>query len=221
MELQLKTRIPLLIVGAAAVAMIAAPGFAEKPVIIAAAAFDPVQPAPQATAILAGGCFWGMEAVFEHIRGVKSVVSGYAGGKASTATYDQVSTETTGHAEAIKIIYDPKLISYGTLLRIYFSAAHNPTQLDQQGPDTGPSYRSAIFAQTPVQAKIASAYIGQLNKAKVYPAPIVTKIESGNFFPAEAYHQDFFTKNPMHPYIVRWDKPKVSGVKSTFPALYR
>ena len=220
-DLQLKTRVPLAIIGATALFAIAGPCAAERPVPIPAPSFDPVQSDAQAVTILAGGCFWGMEAVFDHVKGVKSVVSGYAGGKANEATYDQVSTEATNHAEAIRIVYDPRVISYGSLLRIYFSAAHNPTELNRQGPDTGRSYRSAIFAQTPAQASIAQAYIKQLVKAKAYPAPIVTRLESGNFFPAEAYHQDFFTRNPNHPYILRWDKPKLAGARATFPALFR
>jgi peptide-methionine (S)-S-oxide reductase len=172
-------------------------------------------------AILAGGCFWGMEAVFESIKGVKSVTSGYAGGSKETATYEQVSTERTGHAEAIRIVYDPAKVSYGTLLRVYFSVAHDPTQLNRQGPDSGPSYRSAIFPQSPAQRTAATAYIAQLGKAKAFPRPIVTKVESGAFYPAESYHQDFFRLNPTHPYIVRWDKPKVAAFRAGFPQLAR
>jgi peptide-methionine (S)-S-oxide reductase len=220
-KLGLTTRIPLAIAGAIAVFTIAAPGAAEKAVPIPIPRLDPAQTSPQAVAVLAGGCFWGMEAVFEQIKGVKSVVSGYAGGKAADANYDSVSTETTGHAEAIRITYDPKVISYGTLLQVYFSAAHNPTQLNRQGPDSGPSYRSAVFPQTPDQVRITRAYIAQLSAAKAYPKPIVTKIESGAFYPAEAYHQDFFARNPYHPYILQWDKPKVAGFKAAFPKLLR
>lgn len=220
-KMKLKTRIPLAFAGAIALFTIAAPGAAEKPVIIPAASYDPAQPEPQAVAILAGGCFWGMEAVFENLKGVKSVVSGYAGGKANEANYDQVVSETTNHAEAIRIIYDPRVISYGSLLRIYFSVAHNPTQLNYQGPDTGRSYRSAVFAQTLAQTMVARAYIAQLRKAAVYPEPIVTRIESGKFYLAEAHHQDFLVRNPAHPYILRWDKPKLAGARATFPALYR
>jgi peptide-methionine (S)-S-oxide reductase len=171
------------------------------------------------TAVLAGGCFWGMEAVFEQVKGVKSVTTGYAGGSAATATYPQVSEENTGHAEAVKIVYDPAVVSYGTLLRIYFSVTTDPTQLNQQTPDTGPSYRTAIFPQNAVQRSVAAAYIAQLRSAKVYPAPIVTKLESGSFYPAEAYHQDFYKKNPTHPYIVRWDKPKVAAFRAAYPKL--
>ncbi|MFM9829487.1 MAG: peptide-methionine (S)-S-oxide reductase MsrA [Sphingomonas sp.] len=173
------------------------------------------------TAVLAGGCFWGVEAVFEQIKGVKSVTSGYAGGAANTATYDQVSSETTGHAESVKIVYDPAIVSYATLLRVYFSVAHNPTELNRQGPDSGPSYRSAIFAQNASQRAVASSYIAQLQKAHAFPAPIVTKIEQGTFYPAEGYHQNFFRNNPFHPYIVRFDKPKVAALREAFPTILR
>ena len=173
------------------------------------------------TAVLAGGCFWGMEGVFEHVKGVKNVVSGYAGGTAGTATYDQVSTERTGHAEAVRITYDPKQVSYGTLLRIYFSVAHNPTELNRQGPDSGPSYRSAIFPQTPEQLRVSKAYIAQLTAARAFGRPIVTKLESGRFFAAEAGHQDFMRRNPMHPYILANDVGKVSALKRAMPNLYR
>ena len=160
-----------------------------------------------------------MEAVFERVKGVKSVVSGYAGGTRQTATYDQVSTERTGHAEAIRITYDPRIVSYGTLLRVYFSVAHDPTQVNGQYPDSGPSYRSAIFAQTPAQALAARRYIAQLTRAKAFRKPIATKIETGAFYPAEPYHQDFARRNPSHPYIVRWDKPKVAAAKAAYPGL--
>lgn len=173
------------------------------------------------TAVLAGGCFWGMEGVFEHVRGVKNVTSGYAGGAANEANYETVSTERTGHAEAIRIVFDPREVSYGTLLRIYFAVAHDPTQLNRQGPDTGPSYRSAIFPIGAEQARIARAYIAQLEGVKVYPRPIVTRIESGRFYPAEAYHQDFMRRNPNHPYIRAHDVPKVTALKASFPALWR
>jgi peptide-methionine (S)-S-oxide reductase len=220
-KFQLKTRVPLFVVGAFAVFAIAAPGSAEKPVPIPPSLEDPAQPEAQTVAILAGGCFWGLEAVFEQVKGVKSVTSGYAGGKANEANYDAVVSETTGHAEAVRIVYDPRVISYGSLLRIYFSAAHNPTELNRQGPDIGRSYRSAIFPQTLAQTTTARAYIKQLSEAGVYPKPIVTRIESGTFYVAEAYHQDFFSRNPAHPYIVRWDKPKLAGARATFPALFR
>jgi peptide-methionine (S)-S-oxide reductase len=194
---------------------------AERAVPIPVAARDVPKASGLQTAVLAGGCFWGMEAVFEHVKGVRNVTSGYAGGAANSATYDQVSTETTGHAEAVKVVFDPAQVSYATLLRVYFSIAHDPTQLNRQGPDSGPSYRSAIFPQSPQQRAVAAAYIAQLGKARVFPAPIVTKLESGGFYPAEAYHQNFYDRNPRHPYIVQWDKPKVAAFKAGFPSLAR
>ena len=173
------------------------------------------------TAVLAGGCFWGMEGVFERVKGVRNVVSGYAGGAKSDAAYAKVSSERTGHAEAVRITYDPRQVSFGTLLRIYFSAAHDPTQLNRQGPDVGPSYRSAIFPQNADQARVARAYLAQLSQARAFPRPIVTRIESGSFFAAEAYHQDFMRKNPRHPYILAHDVAKVAALKRLMPALYR
>lgn len=202
-----------------AAALAIPPATAERAVPVPAIATD-VPPTPGlATAVLAGGCFWGMEAVFERVKGVKSVVSGYAGGTRATATYDQVSTERTGHAEAIRITYDPRVVSYGTLLRLYFSVAHDPTQVDGQYPDRGPSYRSAIFPQTSAQAAVARRYIAQLTQAKAFPKPIATKVETGAFYPAEPYHQDFARRNPSHPYIVRWDQPKVAAAKAAYPRL--
>jgi peptide-methionine (S)-S-oxide reductase len=212
------------IIGSAAVLAVIAlssPGVAEKAVPIPAIAADAKEPGNAAVAVFAGGCFWGMEGVFEHVKGVKTVTSGYAGGQADTAYYESVSTETTGHAESIRIVYDPKAVSYGTLLRIYFSVAHDPTQLNRQGPDSGPSYRSAIFPQSPAQDKAARGYVGQLTKARAYSRPIVTKIEGGKFFPAEAYHQDFMRRNPNHGYILRFDVPKLAAYKAAFPNLYR
>ena len=208
-------------VGIAVAALLGGAASAERAVAIPAALQDVPKAAGMQTAVFAGGCFWGMEAVFEHVKGVRVVTAGYAGGSAATATYDQVSSETTRHAEAVKIVYDPNQVSYATLLRVYFSVAHDPTELNRQGPDSGTSYRSAIFPQTPAQRAVAAAYIAQLGKAHVFPAPIVTKLESGRFFPAEAYHQHFFDRNPRHPYIVRWDKPKVAAFKAGFPALAR
>ena len=173
------------------------------------------------TAVLAGGCFWGMETVFEHVKGVKDVVSGFAGGSGSDATYDKVSSESTGHAEAVKITYDPSQVSYAQLLQVYFTVAHDPTQLNRQGPDSGPSYRSAIFPQSADQARFAKAFMARLGNAHFFKAPIATKIESGKFFPAEAYHQDYARKNPFAPYILVNDKPKVAALKRKFPALYK
>lgn len=173
------------------------------------------------TAVLAGGCFWGMEAVFEHLKGVKSVTSGYAGGDARTANYEAVSTERTRHAEAIRIVYDPRQISYGTLLRVYFSVAHDPTQLNRQGPDTGPSYRSAIFPIGAEQDRVARAYLAQLAAARAFPRPVVTRIERGAFYPAEAYHQNFARRNPNHGYIRAHDAPKLTALKAAYPALWQ
>jgi len=178
-------------------------------------------PAHADTAVLAGGCFWGMETVFEHVKGVTDVVSGFAGGSAGDATYDAVSSERTGHAEAVKITYDPKQISYGQLLKIFFTVAHDPTQVNRQGPDTGPSYRSAIFPQNAGQARAARAFIASLDSAHAYKKPIATRLESGGFYPAEAYHQDFARKHPLYPYIVVNDRPKVAALKSRYPSLFK
>ena len=217
-------QVALLIAAGAAVlglATLTGPARAERAVAIPAAKIDvPATPGMQ-TAIFAGGCFWGMEAVFEQVRGVRDVVNGFAGGTRETASYDQVSTEGTRHAEAVRITFDPRQVSYATLLRVYFSIAHDPTQLNRQGPDSGTSYRSAIFPQSPQQAQVARAYIAQLGAARVYSKPIVTRIETGGFFPAGSYHQDFYRRNPAHPYIVMWDKPKVAAYRAAFPALAR
>lgn len=174
------------------------------------------------TLVLAGGCFWGVEAVFQHIRGVDRAVSGYAGGTAETAQYDIVSTGKTAHAEAVQITYDPSLVTPGKLLQVFFSVAHDPTTVDRQGPDYGPQYRSAIFFDTPEQEKIAKAYIGQLDGEGVFPAPIVTKIERlAHFYPAEDYHQDYAAKHPGNPYIVTHDLPKVARLRELFPEIYK
>src|SRR4051794_16213844 len=173
------------------------------------------------TAVLAGGCFWGMETVFEHVKGVKTVVSGYAGGSAADAKYDTVSSERTGHAEAVRITYDPAQISYPRLLEIFFIIAHDPTQVDRQGPDTGKSYRSAIFPQSPQQAQIARSFIARLNAAHIFRAPIATHIESGGFYPAEAYHQHFAETHLFYPYIVINDRPKVAALQKRFPSLWK
>lgn len=172
-------------------------------------------------AILAGGCFWGVEAVYEHVKGVSDVTSGFAGGKTAGTNYEEVSTGTTGNAEAVRIVFDPTQVSYAELLRIFFSVAHNPTEVNRQGPDTGTQYRSAIFPQSPAQAKVAAAYIAQLQKAHVFKQPIATRIENGGFAPAEAYHQDFMRKNPAHPYIVINDRPKLTALKQQFPSYWR
>lgn len=174
------------------------------------------------TAVLAGGCFWGVQGVFQHVDGVVSATSGYAGGGRSTAQYEAVGTGTTGHAESVRVVFDPKKVSYGHLLQIYFSVAHDPTELNRQGPDTGTQYRSAIFPTNDMQAKVARAYIGQLNQAKVYNEAIVTTIEPGKaFYPAEDYHQNFLTNNPTYPYIVINDLPKIESLKRLFPNDYR
>jgi peptide-methionine (S)-S-oxide reductase len=172
--------------------------------------------------VFAGGCFWGIQAVFQHTKGVVMATSGYAGGDASTATYEQVSTGTTGHAESVQVIYDPSKVTVGQLMRVFFSVAHNPTELDRQGPDNGPQYRSEIFVSNPEQEKIAKAYISQLDGASVFRDPIVTKVSSlQGFYPAEEYHQDYATKHPYDPYIMVNDAPKVVALKKTLPELYR
>jgi peptide-methionine (S)-S-oxide reductase len=174
------------------------------------------------TAVLAGGCFWGVQGVFQHVKGVTSAVSGYAGGKADTASYETVSTGTTGHAESVQVTFDPSKISYGQILQIYFSVAHDPTELNRQGPDWGTQYRSTIFAADAEQARVAKAYIAQLDSAKTFGKPLVTTIETGKtFYPAETYHQDFLTLNPNYPYIVINDLPKVANLKKMYPAFYR
>ena len=189
---------------------------------------DPAVDAPLAAskgeqvAVLAGGCFWGIEAVFEHVKGVIDVESGYCGGNASTAHYEMVSGGRTGHAESVRIKYDPSQISYGRLLKVFFSVAHDPTELNRQGPDHGTQYRSAIFCTNEDQKRIAQAYIDQLNQAKVFESPIVTTLGSGSqFYRAEAYHQDYIVHHPDEPYIVMNDLPKVANLRKQFPNLYR
>jgi peptide-methionine (S)-S-oxide reductase len=173
------------------------------------------------TAVFAGGCFWGTQAVFQRVKGVIATTTGYAGGSASTATYDQVTTETTGHAESVEVVYDPSRITYGQLLRIFFSVAHDPTQLNRQGPDVGTSYRSAIFYGNDEQKRVATAYISQLDAAKIFPKPIVTEVAPlKGFYRAEDYHQDYALKNPANPYIQICDLPKISALKQQFPELF-
>jgi peptide-methionine (S)-S-oxide reductase len=194
----------------------------DKAVPIAAIDAPKATSSASDTAVLAGGCFWGMQGVFEHVRGVTKVVAGYSGGSKSTAIYELVGTETTGHAESVQITFDPRVVSYGEILRVYFSVAHDPTELDRQGPDSGSSYRSEIFFTSPMQEKIARAYVGQLTAAHTYPASIVTKIERLNgFYAAESYHQDFLIHNPTYPYIVYNDLPKIDALKRVFPTLFR
>ena len=195
---------------------------AEAAFVIPAPTLDEQGAKGQETAILAGGCFWGVQGVFQHVNGVSNAVSGYSGGKAETASYETVSSGRTGHAESVQITYDPKEVSYGQLLQIYFSVAHDPTELNRQGPDSGTQYRSAIFPTTAEQKKIAAAYIAQLDKTGIYGSKIETKIEGGaSFFPAEAYHQDFLVQNPTYPYIVINDQPKIDNLKQVFPQQYR
>ena len=193
------------------------------PALIAASLIaTPATAAPRTeTAVLAGGCFWGMEGVFEHVKGVNQVVSGYAGGSAADASYDKVSSEGTGHAEAVKISYDPSQISYAQLLQVFFTVAHDPTEVNRQGPDSGTSYRSAIFPQSAAQERFARAFIARLNGAHLYKARIATRIEHGGFYPAEAYHQGFYRKHPTYPYIVVNDRPKVAALQRKFPAFYK
>lgn len=174
------------------------------------------------TAVLAGGCFWGMQSVYRHVRGVIDVSAGYSGGTAETATYRQVSTGRTGHAEAVEIVFDPAQVSFGTLLRIYFSVAHDPTQLNRQGPDRGPQYRSAVFYASDAQRRVAQAYIDQLEAARAFPRPIVTQVVPlAAYYRAEAHHQDYAERHPDDAYITRHDAPKVRDLGRLFPELYR
>jgi peptide-methionine (S)-S-oxide reductase len=203
-------------------ALLAGPSRAAEDAVIIPAPTADVQAANGIqTAVIAGGCFWGVQGVFQHTAGVLNAVSGYAGGSKGTANYTLVSAGTTGHAESVEIKYDPKKISYGKILQIFFSVAHDPTQLNRQGPDSGPQYRSAIFTTSDEQKKVAEAYIGQLNAAKVYKKPIVTKVGPlEGFYPAEAYHQDYLTLHPNQPYIVYNDIPKVENLKKIFAENY-
>jgi len=197
---------------------------AEHMAVVPAPAID--TPAPKAaglrTAILSGGCFWGIQAVFQHVRGVTSVLSGYAGGAGGTANYELVSTGTTGHAESVQITYDPRQISYGKILRIFFSVATDPTQVNEQFPDHGTQYRSEVFYAGADQQRVAQAYIAQLDRAKVYRSPIATKVEAAHgFYRAEDYHQDYLIRHPDNPYIATYDQPKVEALQRLFPADYR
>jgi peptide-methionine (S)-S-oxide reductase len=195
---------------------------AEAPVVIAPPAMDnPKAAGPAQVAVLAGGCFWGVQGVFEHVRGVQKVVAGYAGGEKSTAQYETVSTGSTGHAESVRIIFDPAAISYGQILQIAFSVVHDPTQLNRQGPDVGTQYRSAIFYVDDNQKHIAEAYINQLDQTHAFGRPIVTRVDPlKGFYRAEEYHQDYLIHNPSQPYIAYYDLPKVENFKRTFPELY-
>ena len=182
----------------------------------------PSAPKGEQTAVLAGGCFWGVDAVFKHVRGVSRVVSGYAGGGAATAQYQIVSTGATGHAESVQVTYDPAQVSYSRLLQIFFSVAHDPTELNRQGPDVGTQYRSAIFYANEAQKKVALSYVDQLSQAKVFSRPIVTQVVPlHDFYPAEEYHQNFLARHPHHPYILLYDLPKLRQLQKQFPALYQ
>jgi peptide-methionine (S)-S-oxide reductase len=210
-------------IGALAIsAFFVAPSLAaEDAVVIPAPAMDVQGSDGVQTAVISGGCFWGVQGVFQHTAGVVNAVSGYAGGSKATADYERVSTGSTGHAESVQITYDPRKISYGKLLQIFFSVAHDPTQLNRQGPDSGTQYRSAIFTTSDEQKKVADAYIAQLNAAKVYKKPIVTKVSAlEGFYPAEAYHQDYLTLHPNQPYIAYNDIPKVENLKKIFADNY-
>ncbi|OAH45380.1 methionine sulfoxide reductase A [Sphingobium yanoikuyae] len=210
-----------ILAGGAAFASLA-PVRAEGPVSAPAAKMREAIPGNRETAIFAGGCFWGVEGVFSHVKGVISATSGYTGGTASTAQYETVSTGTTGHAESVRVIFDPRQVNYADLLRIYFSVVADPTEVNRQGPDEGTQYRTALFPLSPTQASTARAYIAQLSDAHVYARPIATKLEKQQgFFPAEAYHQDFMARNPNYPYIVYNDRPKVEALKRMFPQAWK
>jgi peptide-methionine (S)-S-oxide reductase len=206
----------------AGVAIRSYPAAAEAAHTLPAPAVDLPPGQTSAVVVLAGGCFWGVQGVFQHVKGVTSAVSGYAGGDKKSADYEIVSTGTTGHAESVQVTYDPRVVSYGRVLQIFFSVAHDPTELNRQGPDTGTQYRSAIFPTNAEQADVAKTYIAQLDQAHVFKKAIVTRIEPGRaFYPAESYHQDFLTQNPTYPYIVINDLPKIEDLKHLFPDLYR
>jgi peptide-methionine (S)-S-oxide reductase len=196
---------------------------AQEGVALPAPAVDiPAGQSSSAVMVLAGGCFWGVQGVFQHVKGVSSAVSGYAGGAKSTATYEQTNDGTTGHAESVQVTFDPRQVSYGQLLHIFFSVAHDPTQLNRQGPDHGTQYRSTIFPRDAEQAAVAKAYIAQLDRTRAFKTRIVTTIETGRtFYTAEQYHQDFLVRHPSHPYIVYNDLPKIENLKRLFPDLFR
>jgi peptide-methionine (S)-S-oxide reductase len=206
----------------ALLAFLALPLAAEARVVPAPGQDEEAGQATTEVAVVAGGCFWGVQGVFQHVDGVIKAVSGYAGGQKDTAEYETVSSGKTGHAESVQITFDPHRISYGRILQIYFSVAHDPTEINRQGPDTGTQYRSTIFPTSDEQAKVAKAYIAQLDEAHAYKEKIATTIEPGKtFYPAEDYHQDFLTRHPSYPYIVMFDMPKLADLKASFPALYR
>jgi peptide-methionine (S)-S-oxide reductase len=207
------------VLGAAACGRI---GAVESAVLVPPPSVDePASAATSEKAVLAGGCFWGVQGVFQHVQGVSQAISGYTGGAAATAHYEDVGLGTTGHAESVQVTFDPRVISYGEILRIYFSVAHDPTQKNRQGPDSGTQYRSAIFPMNESQQKVAQQYIAQLDAAKTFPAPLATTVEAGKtFFRAEDYHQDFLAHNPTYPYIVVNDLPKIDHLHSLFPDRY-
>ncbi len=218
-------RLTTLLISSLAAAAWALPAHsAERATKIPPPAVDATAPAGDAseTVVLAGGCFWGVQAVFQHVKGVTRAVSGYSGGSKDTAQYEVVSSGRTGHAESVEVTFDPRQISYGRILQIYFSVAHDPTELNRQGPDEGTQYRSAIFFATPEQQRIAQAYIAQLDKTGVFKQPVVTQVAPLNgFYPAEAYHQDYATLHPSNPYIYYNDLPKIENLKQLFPEIYR
>jgi peptide-methionine (S)-S-oxide reductase len=213
----------LAVIGAVALAPRHFQAFADQPsAALPAPSFNPANQAASEVAVLSGGCFWGMQGVYEHVKGVTKVYAGYTGGKADTARYEYVSTGQTGHAESVQINFDPRVISYGQILQIYFTVATDPTELDFQGPDTGTQYRGEIWYASPQQKQIAAAYIAQLTAAKVFDSPIVTRVDPlGEFYRAESYHQDYLVNNPDYPYIVDNDIPKVQGLQQLFPNLYQ
>jgi peptide-methionine (S)-S-oxide reductase len=214
--------VSLALFGAMVGAVVAIPSSAPASVTAPRAAIDIPANGHREVAVFAGGCFWGVEGVYSHVKGVLSATSGYTGGSAATATYDQSSTGRTGHAESVRVIFDPAQVSYGELLRIYFSVVADPTLKDEQGPDHGTQYRTALFPTSPAQARVARAYISQLSAAHVYKRPIVTTVEPfRGFYPAEAEHQHFFARNPNYPYIVVNDRPKVEALRRQFAASYR
>jgi peptide-methionine (S)-S-oxide reductase len=194
---------------------------ADAATIVPPAALSEPNRANREVAVLAGGCFWGVEAVYEHVKGVQDVTSGFAGKSSRPATYAGVSSGGTAYAESVRIVFDPRVVSYADLLRILFSVVADPTQVNRQGPDVGPQYRTAIFPQSPAQARVARAYIAQLKQARVFARPIATKVEAGRFIEAESYHQDFMRKNPNHPYILVHDRPKLVELKRRFPLSWR
>jgi peptide-methionine (S)-S-oxide reductase len=222
----MKSLVALLAAPALVVAACQSPALAESAVATPAAKVladeGPGGPRGLRTAIFAGGCFWGVEGVFSHIRGVTSAVSGFHGGSAASAHYERVSDGNTGHAEAVRVTYDPAVIRYDQLLRVFFAVVTDPTQLNRQGPDSGTQYRNALVPTSAEQRRVAEAYLAQLRAAKLWSRPLVTRVESYQaFYPAEAYHQDFMATNPDHPYIRRWDAPKVAALARLFPTLYR